>query len=286
MKKLAIAFILIFSLSFFYGCNEKEFSCGGDVVYSGVRYFQTGEIVQTMGIGVDSEKLNDAASLNEKTVFISNLIKQMDLLRQKFILNFAIIYLQNPVDEMKIGQGVKISQCAYRQKVDMVAFDVMFSSASAWRFYHGIKEEENAQNTKLPILFEKRESKGVFPFAAEDKDGELIGKSYKKLYLNAAKGLSFEKEINKSYSPTFVYTYSTHSSALKSNAKYLQKDNRGMFNHIWTIEEKNLSQENKTVIYYNIINKGMWILFAVLLPILALLIYLLMVKTKKKKYVN
>lgn len=284
MKKILLSFILIFALSFFCGCAQSQnaYEAKGPFVISKLAFLPQGEIVQTLGVSVDKENLEKFATPQEQTSFVSNLVDEVDKLRQRFLLSYALVYVKNPLQEMRIGVGVKISQSAYRQERDVVAFDVMFSSISAWRYYHNINSQDDAKEEGAPLFFSQSSNSSVFPFATKTAEGEIVGERFAKMYLNAASGLSFETALRENYKPTFIYNYSTPSSRLKSDADFVFKDEYGQYNHVWLESKQSLTEECKTTIYYNEVNKGMWILLTLSLSLVGLAIYLFLYKIRLK----
>ena len=94
MKKTIIVFLLIFSLSFFYGCKGSTVDLGGDYIAGSVNFCDNGQISQTLGISVNSKRIDGYAKSGESVQFKTNLAKELEGVRQKFLLNFAVIYLQ------------------------------------------------------------------------------------------------------------------------------------------------------------------------------------------------
>ena len=281
MKKILLSLILIFS--FFCGCKKDDFSLKGAFIYSEVASFKDGQIAQVLGISADSDNLDKIASPSEKVQFIARLTEELNLLRQKFVLQYAVVYLNNPLEQFKIGQGVKIGQAAYREDCDMVAFEIIFSSSQAWEYYHNLgNASDNVENAEKVTLLSKKESRSLFPFAVKNSAGNVVGLDYKNLYLKAGEGLSFEQKLKETYYPQFIYCYSTYSRALKSNAKTVVAE-EGMYSHVWACTEEKLTEENQTSIYYYQAHKGMWILLAVTLPTCGLVIYLVMMQVRKKR---
>jgi len=288
MKKVLIVFMLIFSLSFFCGCQQNEFDVMKDFVYSGVTFNKDGSVSQSVGLSVNSEKIMSLTNNADITVqFQANLIKNLDLLRQKFLLNFALKYIENPIEKFKIGSGVVLSSTYYNQDADMVSFEMVFSSLSSWQYYHGGISENAQEKQKMPLLICKKSSTSQFPFSGQDGQGQSLTEEYKKIFLSACKGLSIESQLAKDYHPSFVYCYGTYLEKIKSDCDY-RIESQGTIYHIWSAKENQLEGKT-TTIYYHLINFGNWLLIALVVPIFGLVGYLLgykLIKTKKTKYIN
>ena len=102
MKKIIIAFILIFSLSFFYGCNTNEKELSGSYVAVGIKYLPDGQIVQSIELKTN---LIECFAEHEKSAFIRGVCDGLEEKRNLFMLGFAVKYLQNQKEEFKIGKG-------------------------------------------------------------------------------------------------------------------------------------------------------------------------------------
>lgn len=273
--------MLMFSLSFFCSCDSRQFSLPQNYIFSGLNFAKDGQITQTIGVGVNSAYLDKNSMMGESVQFKSNLVQQLGILRQKFLVNYAVVYLQNPLEEYKIGSGVKLSDVTYKEECDMVSFDICFASSRAWKYYHS-PLQETSDKAKMPAFVAKIANKSLFPFAAQDASGQMVATGYKSLYLKASEGLSFEGELKKAYSPTYVYQYSTYLKSIKSNAVYKTRDSQGQYCHLWVAEEAALDK-TYTTIYYYLVNYGNWLLLIVLVPSMALVIYLITIKIKEKK---
>lgn len=283
MKKFLLTFILIFSLSFFCGCKEKDkVDAIDDFIYSGINITSSGEVCQTFAISVNSEEIESMSSSQaEGTQFKSNLIEIFANLRNQHLISCATTYLKNPKEEYKIGSGVKFTQVCYQQNNDVISFDIIFSSNASWNFYHSSTVQSVKKKNNFYLL-KKNSSSSNFPFSVQDKNGVMVGEGYKQIYLSAARGLSFEEKLKQNYAPNYIYSYSTFSGKLKTNATYCIKDNLGQFNHIWIKNEENIKKNEKIIIYFYQINYGAWILIALILPCLGLFIYLIFFSKKNK----
>ncbi|MBQ8444667.1 MAG: hypothetical protein IJX25_04875 [Clostridia bacterium] len=281
MKKFIFIFTLIFSLSFFCGCKGESFVMPSDSIFTGINFFSNGEISQVVAISVDSDYIDSVAKSGESVQFKSNLLSQMENLRQKFLLTYAIVYIQNPIEELQIGRGVKLTPVSYKEENDFVYFEIIFSSTLAWQYYHNALTEGADINESMPFLMEKKSNTTLFPFSSLDANGTPAGESYKNIYLSSSEGLSFEDKVKENYSPCYIYQYGTYSNKIKSDGNYKFLSD-GINYHIWVADEDELQGKSTTIYYYKI-NKGGWLLLALIIPTAGLVIYLICIKIKIKK---
>ena len=274
---------MIFSLSFFCGCKSESISIPKQSIVSRLTFSQTGEITQSLSFGVDSDYIKSISKKGEDIIFTNNLVRQVDSVRQKFLLSFALVYLNNPIESLKIGQGVKLTLTSYKTQSDEVSFEMIFASNYAFQYYHNALSDEANQNP-LPFLIKKQSSTSAFPFASLSANGEMVANDHKNLYLSASKGLSFENTLQESYSPSFVYNYCTFSNKIKSDADCVFVDNAGFYNHVWIVDFSSIENAKITLYYYQI-NKGNWLMLALVVPCLALCGYFIFkfIKIKKTK---
>ena len=288
MKKIFLVLILIFSLSFFVGCGQTgEITIGDDYIMLSLEERSDGKIVQSMRFSLNNKKINGIAlSLKEELDFRRNLIKQVSEIRNEFLFGFALTFISNPCDEYKINQGVILSEVTYNENNDTIGFDIYFTSAGAWNYYHKKDPADDKKPSQNGNIFYKRSvSKGLFPFASKTKIQEeeiMIGKVYKNRYLAAAKGLSFEANLKEDYRPCYVYNYSTPLSRIKSNANLVFRGIDRNYNHLWVVEDDNLCDQNTLSLSLTFIYRGWWIFFATFLPLSVCAIAILTVVLRKK----
>lgn len=278
MKKLVLVFALMFSLSFFCGCSGETMDFPKQYIFSGIENGSDGKIIQQLSFAVDSALIGKvASSQKEELEFKRKLIDGVGALRTQFLLNFALIYLNAPQEDCKIGDGVKLTPARYVEKTDCVSFEIIFT-VKAWNFYHSSPSDDSCEK-KDSLFIKKVTSEGPFPFSLPDNNGKTVAENYKSVYLKAGEGLSFKDEIADKYNPSFVYLYSTESHKIKTNAE-ITFENNGKYRHVW-IKNYDQIDGSKINLYYYKINPPMWIACAVILPSLALIIYLVIIKVKK-----
>ncbi|MBE7073510.1 MAG: hypothetical protein E7379_00190 [Clostridiales bacterium] len=268
MKKIILVFTLIFSLSFFVGCQGEDYSIPTSSIMNRLVFSSTGEITQTISFNVDSDYIKSISKKGEDVVFVNNLVKQVDLLRQKFLLSFALVYLDNPIENLKIGQGVKLTLTSYKTEFDVVSFDMIFASNYSFQYYHNVLTNDDIQPS-APFLIKKHSSTSAFPFSVKNASGEIVAEDYKNIYLSASKGLSFKDKLEEEYSPSFVYNYCTFSNKIKSDADFVFSDSEGLYNHVWIKDDISLQNSTLTIYYYQI-NKGNWLMLALVCPCVCL----------------
>lgn len=288
MKKIVLIFILIFSFSFFYGCNKSpNVAIDQNYILLSIDCGSDGSMCQAVKFGVNSAFINkNAKSLQEELDFKNNLIKKVGELRSEFLFTFAIIYLNNPNDLFQINKGVVLSEVYYNQDEDYVGFEIFFPSQEAWAYYHNTNSGQSEEGGKANNLFYyKQTSSGQFPFSAQinSSDGQItVGEKYREKYIQASEGLSFQSILNQEYNPDFVYSYSSPFSKLKSNGDlYYRGANRNYY-HVWIENYQRLNEEKRITLSITYIFKGWWIFFAILIPLLAMFIAILLIKIKEK----
>lgn len=297
MKKVILIIAIIFSLSFFTGCSNENVTNAqnlnfDDYIMLSLDISSSGQVVQSLTFSVNSSYIDkNAQNENEKLDFISNLVKQVSEIRTEFLFGYTIKYIQNPKEEYKLNKGLLLSNAVYNDENDTVGFNILFTSIGAWNYYHQVSSanqtNNSSQNKGENIFLKKNSSLGTFPFSSEVKLGETesiyVGERYRQKYLSASSNLSFSQKIEKDYSPTFIYNYSTFYSRLRSDADCKLSDNRGSIHHVWAVDYDELSSENKINIYSYSINTGMWYLFALIIALLVTLIAILIAYRKEIK---
>lgn len=288
MKRFAISMLLIISLSFLYGFAPKTTAVeGDDYIMMSLDISSNGQIVQSIDFSLNSERLSKhSKSVKEELDFKNSLVKQIETIRNEFLFGFALTYLASPNEEYKINKGVVLTTVALDQENDSVGFKMGFSSLNAWNYYHSSKEGEK-EDKKQNIFLNKVESKGVFPFSAQMKISETqsisVGNRYKNLYLSAGQNLSFSEVLNVEYNPIFIYNYSSFNRKLHADSDYSFTDNAGHLHHLWLVDGQSLNENNSINIYYYIINKGVWLIFAITIPLLIMTTAIIIIKLKEKR---
>ena len=275
MKKIIIAFIFIFSLSFFYGCTSKTEELEHDFVSVQMQYLPNGNISQSFAI-----KTNFVSQLSDEecVTFSQGVCKALDEKRNRFFLAFAVTYLQNPNEEFKIGKGVIVSPVCYQTDKQIFSFQISFPSIAAWQYYNHSQRQEGEIVRKVPF-FEKKTSKSTFPLANKGEN-ECLGESFANVIISQLGQLEKGDELIKQYKPNYIYCYSTYISKIKSNADFVNRKG-GQNYHIWI--EKELQNCGQIEIYYYLYDRGLWLVLAVVIPTAGLSLYLLHLKLLKKK---
>ncbi len=275
----------IFSLSFLFGFAPAPKTIGEDFIVLSLDTSLNGRTVQSFNFSINSKRLNNlSASVKEEVDFKNNLKKQVEVIRNEFLFSFALVYLQNPIEEYKINQGVVLTPVAINSQTDTIGFQIVFATGGVWNYYHHTKVEQKI-NDKENIFLNKIASEGIFPFSAEVKISEkqtiTAGERYRQMYLASAQGLSFENALQAEYKPIFIYDYSSSNKKLRSNADMTYTDNAKHYHHVWA--EENCQNADKTYLYFYNINKGVWLAFAIALPLLCMGIAIGVIKYKENK---
>jgi len=289
MKKVVLSCFLIFSLLILSACGKiQNVQIDEDYIMLSISQNIDGSATQSIVFSVNSDFVRDnSKSIQEELKFKQNLIKNVEGIRNEFLLSFAVIYMQNPIEEYKINRGVLLSQVGYNADGDYVGFELTFTSLGAWQYYHSSNnslenQEKTSKNHKISnIFFQKQESKGEFPFCSVLSDRNKIGDKYKDCYLKSSQGLSFENIITQNYKPDFVYDYSTYYSKFHSNAHSQFKGNDNKYHHVWVEDDLENCKLIELTIYS--FSKGWWIFFALLICLTSMFIAIILLKFKEKK---
>ena len=287
MKKILCIIILIFSLFYFSGCsNQKDISLSEDFILFSTQVGQDGKVVQSINFSVNSKKISEICTKNEeKMKFLANLIENIEKTRDDFLYNFALIYLEKPIEEYKITKGVYLSKVCYFEDTDTVGFKIIFSSFDAFKYYHKIENNASEGKKKTNLFYNKAETQTQFLFSSTDSLGVSSGEKYRQKYIISAKGLSFEETIRESYKPDFLYDYVTPYRSIRSNATFTFMENKS-FHHLWKTPYENLSESNEIIIWFFTINFGLWYIFALGLVLIPLGISLVIYYIFKRKRVD
>lgn len=289
MKKIVFIMILIFSLSFLTGCDNKSIKNlnANDFIMLSLDISSNGRIVQSLDFSVNSERLDSICSEEEKQKFISNLVVKVDELRSEFLLNYTILYIQNPNEEYKLNKGLVLTNATYNQESDSVGFNIIFTSIGSWNYYHSSTQSSNGKDENGNIFLTKNQSVGSFPFSSKMKISEdetiYVGDRYRLQYLSAGSGMTFVNQLENLYNPIYIYNYSTYYSRIHSDSDYKFTDANGHSHHVWTIDSQSLSADNKILIYSYTINAGYWYLFILIFSFIFALILLCILNYKKIK---
>lgn len=292
MKRIFLVILLIFSLSFSFGFVPKSQALEVDnFIMLSLDFSLNGEIKQSIDFSVNSEMLtNESLSVKELLDFRKALIKEVETIRNEFLFSFALVYMKNPVEDYKINKGVLFSPVVYQEENDTIGFQMSFSSVKAWNYYHSsLNEETNKVKPNKNIFLNKIESESLFPFSAEieTKDNEkiIVGQRYKQIYIESAKSLSFYDKIKKMYKPVFIYNYSSYNRKLHSDSSFTYIDNNRHFHHVWMEKEETLTSGKTIKLAYYSIEKGIWLIFAITIPLVVMIISIIIIKIKDKKKV-
>lgn len=273
MKKIFLSFILIICCVFLCGCGQsKGIKIDDNFIMLTIDTNSDGSVKQSIVFGVNSPFLQEnSQNLQEVFQFKQNLQKNIEEIRNEFLFSFALIYMNNPIEEYKINQGVLLSQVGYNQEGDYLGFEITFTSSGAWKYYHqtSLGEEEKSNNGRGNVFISVQSSKGDFPF------GETLKEKYKNIYLSSAKGFSFEGIVRESYNPDFVYNYCTYYPKFHSNATATFRGSDNKYHHVWI-------NGGQIVISVYIINKGWWIFFTLLVSLSLMTIAIILTKRKSR----
>ena len=281
MKKYLIFIVMIFSLFCLVGCNKKEnVEIQKSYIMIATKISREGEVVQEISYGVNLPLIKSLSkTASEEISFVSSLTAKLKKLRENYLFKFALRYLENPIEEYKINKGVKLTEAVYSTNTDSVGFKIIFSKGAF--SYYNKSQVESKKQTQKNLFINKEETTSNFIFSEEDEEYGNVGERFKQDYLSSAKGLSFEKELEKTYNPDFIYGYITPYLQIKSNCNYFTKYN-GDFYHFWIVKNSFLINKNTIKIWILQINYGFWyitILASVLIPLfISLIIRFLIIK--------
>ncbi len=280
MRKISFLIILLLTMSVLCGCTKtKSIEISNEYILLSLSNSGS-TITQSVRFGIDNQKMKRvSSSLKEELEFRKSLQSKIDILRNEMLVSLALTYIENPVKEYRINKGVLLTNVEYDEKNSCAGFDVIFTSTASWQYYH---KSENQAQTQDGLFLTKQKSEGVFPFSAQMKDGEtLVGERYRNLFLDAAKGFSFEDEIKSEYNPQFIYIYSTPYQQLKSNANLSYRGSDGHYHHIWV--ENSLKADDKISLSILQIHYGWWIFFALFIPLFVMSACIVIIKFPKRK---
>lgn len=286
MKKIVLLVTLMFSLFLFSACTPTStFSLEGkDYIALSLDISSNGKIVQSLDFSLGGGKLSALGEDRDKESFKQNLIKNVEQLRLEFLMNFSLVYVNNPVEDYKFNKGILFSAVTYDERQDSVGFDILFDSIASWNYYHNNSASQENGNKEL-YLFKKNTSTGAFPFSAKQQIGEdesvYVGDRYADVYLSSAEGTAFAGRLEEEYKPLLVYNYSTFSSSLRSDADYKGKDNNGHSHHIWVVEQAELTGENIIRLTSYQVNVGMCYLTAIIVTVAVGLILTIIFERKR-----
>ncbi len=293
MKKFALIFILIFSLSFFCtGCQKREeVIIADDYIMLSLHQSSNGGMRQSIKFSLNSKRLKEiSASMQEELTFRRNLIKEIDKIRNEFLFTYAIKYVSNPIEQYKINQGVILTDVTYEEKGDYAGFEIYFTSSGAWNYYNSndsqSEDEKKPCTNKGNIFYKKIVNSGIFPFSSQvktDTEAKLVGEIYRERFLSSAKGLSFENKLREEYHCQYLYDYGSLFQKLNSDAQIQYYGSDKKYHHVWVVEEEKLSKENQIKLSMVQINRGWWIFFAVAVPLLIASICIIVIKINTKR---
>ncbi len=293
MKKFMLLLTIMFSLFCFSGCNSSALPKLDDYILLGLDISSNGQIMQTLDFSVNSQRISELGEEKDLENFKQTLIEGVEELRYEFLMNFTLLYLQNPVEEFKINRGLIISAVTYNERQDSVGFDMLFTSIQSWNYYHNSGQIEASDGA---VLLSKNTQQGTFPFSAKQQVGEdesiYVGDRYVQIYLQAVKDLSFNAQIDNSYSPTLIYDYATFSKRIHSDSDLKLTDSLGRKHHIWMVNHNQLTAENTISMTTYQVNIGLWYILCVVITfIVGVVLYIFYERKKiakvfKRKYKN
>lgn len=227
-----------------------------------------------------SNQLLDKCNLteSEKIEFIDSLIEKVDMIRTEFLLNLTLKYIQNPISEFKINDGVILSSVVYDSEQSLVGFKIVYQSMAAFNYYNSSSKSTKPLN-RGNIFIQKYTSTSLFPFCGEVNLGGgrtiMAGERYKNFFTSAASGQDYYQTLCQFYSPVYIYDYVVNGK-LSSNAQYVAKDERGV-HHVWLTSENELQSKPTISLSIAIINRAAWFLTALILAFCALLISIIII---------
>lgn len=258
-----------------------------DYILLSLDFSRTGTVTQSIKFSVNSKHIKELS--NDLENFKSNLIKEVNNIRNEFLFSYTLFYIQNPNENFKLNQGLLLTDVTFDQSNDTIGFDIIFTSLPSWNYYHSSSNSssENDNLNKGNIFFTKNLSEGIFPFSSSvlinESEKMLVGERYRQKYIESANGLSFYNLLKSEYKPSFIYNYSTPYSNIHSNSNYEFKDSAGQYHHVWLVEYDNLDENNSILLYNYTINYGMWYLLALLIVAIPTTIFVCFYLIKEKQ---
>lgn len=290
MKRIALCLTLIFSLFFLTSCQDKPTLVQADeFIMLSLDFSRTGVVTQSIKFSVNSEYIDELSNNLEEDSFKSNLIKEINNIRNEFLFSYTLFYIQNPNENFKLNQGLLLTDVTFDVSNDTIGFDIIFTSMSSWNYYHSSSNSTSEKDNldKGNIFLTKNVSEGVFPFSSlvsiSESEKMLVGERYRQKYIESANGLSFYNLLKSEYNPSFIYNYSTSYSNIHSNSNYELKDSSGQYHHVWLVEYDNLDENNSILLYNYTINYGMWYLLALLIVAIPTTIFVCFYLIKEKQ---
>lgn len=254
MKKIMFLSLVVFSLFFLTSCKSESIELKKD--YISFSCIAKERVTLEIEFGFDDERLSNYPR-EEVQQFKLNLKKNVENLRNEFLILHALQYTQNPIQEYAINKGVFLSPVACRE--NSVGFLIEYSSLSAWQFYNSSSKDNQQSSNKYCsnfYLVRKIENTGKFVFAQTMSNRKTLGEKYKEMYLSALSSLTFESIEIRQYNPCFVYDYATTSSGLRSDAEK-QVVSSQLYHHVW-IKEGNNFADAKICLWQYDVNYGLW----------------------------
>lgn len=298
MKKVTLALLIVVCLFSFIGCQSAPMIDSSFVMVSLGR-FSSGKTIQKFDFSLDSNFLRQNGFDEEDIEKAkANLIENVDVFRKEFVLSFELIYQASEnknSDFLVNGELLTITQTTYNQNTDSVGFSMVFENQEVWDFYHQSStqnpdETEGNKNSQGIVFVETQSTTSIFPFVNEVSVGEgqkmTVAERYRQAYLKSVNFASNYSQIEKNYSPDFVYNYGTSYGNINSDADSFFQDVDGLYHHVWVKNYKNLSADDTITLYVNSANKGWWYMFYLLAVIIVMVGAIAIVKIIERKRIK
>lgn len=278
---LAFALLLTFSSLTFAPKFAHAANYTGDYICISQEPFSNGRIAWSLDFGLNTEA--KGLKEEEKGTYRVNIQLMVQKLYEAKRAEIEKIYAENPVEEFKPQDCIRVSIPVYVQDKDSVGFSFIYQSAEVFDFYNSKPTDINKVSDNLFLKIQVK--KIIFPFAERlQVEGVTMNLAtyYRNLFIKACEGLSIESTIAQIYDPQFIFDYANYSNKVKSNAD-LTYTNAGKFHHAWG---ERLSGVNENIIVSRSLttpHRGWWYLFAIIVPLACMGIAILVIVIKNKK---
>lgn len=200
-----------------------------------------------------------------KTKYRENLIEDINL-NDKYVLKY-FNYLNN---------AVKYTPSSWQNNT--ISFSINFSNIYAYKYYYGVKTEENNAEYEIEkhFLYTKLTQKGSTLFARYSDLYNMCKDYFENTYPNL-----FTEEMTKD--SNILYVYQTDLRREHSNADEIIKSG-GMYYHTWIVDKEDINTDME--FYYIIANSGNWIMICICTTLIAISVMLIIAVIIKNKNNN
>lgn len=268
------------------GCNTVTYSISQNA---------NGTIEENFALSFNQQELLDAGASTIQISFIKyNLEAKLETIKN----NYNIKYRQKVSEDenlSEIEKNVYLNSfsCNATKTDDEYNFSFKYSSKKYYYYFYGITEQDlqaSDKDYKLDYDFftykviQESKTKFGIDVALEDGSSISLGEYLWQETYNIIKDNSSETVANAIEKPEFVYQYITTSSRLHSDGEVTKQ--HGYYVHSWVVDSDNTTQ---TIYFYSIeARREIWyaISIVITLALLAILLIINKIKTKKEIKAN